>query len=148
MMNQTLINNFEYKKSTKWQQDLSRKTNDVYQLVNGEPQKVGEENVYESIQEAAKGCTLAEILTKYNNGELLPYTDVGEDVDMTQLPKDIIEQQAIKVNALNAWNKLDPNLKALFNNDMEAFAKASTNDIVNALNKVTTNKEVSKEENN
>ena len=125
-----------YSKSKRYQQDLSRKTEDVYELKDGEPVKVGEVNVYDKIQSYKDECDIYNIIKRYEAGDFSAIPDVNSrpqiEGDVSDVPTDMIGSYANMDQAITNFNKLPKAIRELYHNNVSEFMKASPEDI--ALN--------------
>ena len=51
----------------------------------------------------------------------------GTYADVSNVPTDLNTMHAANIEAINSFYKLDPNLRKLFNNDVDVFAEAISN---------------------
>ena len=86
--------------------------------------QVGEVNVYEKIQVAAKGMDIYSILDRCSRGLIGDISfNQSEFVDVAGYPKDIIEVHQTMKAAEKEFNDVSPELKNLFGNDPLTFLK-------------------------
>lgn len=91
--------------------------------------QVGKTNVYEKIQEAAEGVTLAEIIQRYGinpaeSAEKLE-SSTGEILDYTNTPKNLMEALEISNQAKNIFEHSAHEIKSMFNNNFTEFLAAA-----------------------
>lgn len=137
-----------YTERVQFKTDCSNKIEDVYELNGHTPIKVGTRNVYEEIQAEAESADIQNILRKYATGELIQgKADTESPIqDYTQVPTDLVSTSMVAQQAQSSWNSLPTNVKALFNNDIKEFAKASPTELTAKLASLFTKEEVKTEE--
>lgn len=84
-------------------------------------------NRYDMIQAAKASVDINDIVQRAKTGDVsvvnvkqvLPYTDVS------QVPDNINDAHTLTTEALNSWSKLNPEVRSIFNNDLDSFMTAS-----------------------
>lgn len=96
----------------------------------------GKLDIYAKIQAATPGCTLNDLIENYQKGSMSAealMAVVGQQfgvdsskiyADVSELPQDIFELDAMRVRARNAYDALPADVKALFDSDYQTFAQA------------------------
>lgn len=126
-----------YSKRVRIQQDLSRQTEDLYELKDGEPVKVGETNIYEQIQAYKDECDIYNIIKRFEAGDLSAIPDINSrpqiEGDVSDVPLDMVGSYANMESAINNFNKLPAPIRELYHNNVSEFMKASPEDIFSKI---------------
>ena len=122
-----------YSKRVRKQQDLSRQTEDLFELKDGEPVKVGETNIYAQIQAYKDECDIYNIIKRFEAGDLSAIPDINSrpqiEGDVSEVPLDMVGSYANMESAIKNFNKLPVPIRELFHNNVSEFMKASPEDI-------------------
>lgn len=89
--------------------------------------EVGVEDTYDTIQKAAVGHTMADIIGRLSAGDTSavgPIVDTS-DIDLTGAPKDMLEAHIMLNDAKAKYNQLPADLKSKFGNSFEQFLRAA-----------------------
>ena len=82
----------------------------------------GYENTDDEIQSYVESCYIRTIINRAANGELEALNvRKGMYGDFTQMPKNYAEMLQLQIDAKIAFDKLDPDTKKKFNNDVNQF---------------------------
>lgn len=127
----------------KYGQDLSRKTNPIFGLdENGDIVKIGDDPIFDKIQEFKEQCDIYNILARYENGDLLALGDESQAVygdvsshDENGLTIDLLTSDKNISNAVNAFAALPAGVRSMFDDDVVKFLQADDKTIQDALNK-------------
>lgn len=84
--------------------------------------------IYEMIQASREQCEIERIVKRALNGDVSALNAMeGQYIDITGAPKSLAHAQQIIINAKNDFDKLDPETKKKFDNNVEIFiAEAGT----------------------
>lgn len=133
---------------TMYKQDIEYKYND--KLGYMEPFFGEKYNLYEKIQLAKSTVDLDMIIKRAKAGDMsVLNVRQANYADVSEIPDNINDLNALENSISDSFNKLDPNVRALFGNDVSAFANAvsngsyieTINNYVSALNSKTEVKE-------
>ena len=108
-------------------------------------------NRYEMIQACKPSCDINYIVSRALAGDQSVLNVCqGDYADITDIPDNLNDLQAMQKDAISSFDNLDPKIKVLFNNDVDLFINALNNGtyqeiIAKALN-LENKKEVKKEE--
>lgn len=100
---------------------------DVYSPVVHEDGKItievsGKENTDEIIQSFAESCDIRVIVNRFNGGDLTALNQArGMYGDFTEMPKTYAEALQMRIDAKNAFDKLNPDIKKQFNYNVDEF---------------------------
>lgn len=87
-------------------------------------------NRYEMIQAAKDSTDIHAIINRVKLGDISvlnvnpPINQGDEIVDVSNIPDNINEATQLQSSAINQFYSLDPNIRALFDNDVSKFSKA------------------------
>ena len=86
----------------------------------------GVEDVYDSIQKAAPGNVIEDLIRRARAGDsdAIPLP-IDSYADLTKMPKDLLEAHSMLEDAHSKFDALPVKLRAEYNNDFNAFIKAS-----------------------
>lgn len=88
--------------------------------------KNGVEDVFDSIQKAAQGITLADLIARASRGDTDAIGDpVDSFVDFSHVPSDLLEAHQMLVDAKDKFNSLPSELRSKFGGDFSKFLAAS-----------------------
>lgn len=88
--------------------------------------EAGVEDVYDSIQKAAQGITLDDLIRRAQAGDTSAIPDpVDSYVDLTHMPSDMLEAHTMLSAARIKYDALPAEIKSKFGNTFEAFLQAS-----------------------
>lgn len=106
-------------------------------------EKAGVEDVFDSIQKAAPGNIIEDLLRRARNGDTSAIGEpVDSYVDLSHAPKDILEAHEMLSKARSSYDNLSADVKAVFDNDYSKFLEASVNGkAIEALNAKNINPE-------
>lgn len=92
-------------------------------------------NRYDMIQAAKAKVDINDIIKRAQCGDVSVLNMKHEiDVsDVSQIPDNINEAHQLNINALNAWANLSPEIRNIFGNDLDTFAKAAEDGSVNQI---------------
>lgn len=91
-------------------------------------EKAGVEDVYDSIQKAAPGNLIEDLLRRARSGDDTAIPEpIDSYVDITHAPKDLLEAHQMLAASRSKYDALPADLKAVFNNDYTTFLEASAN---------------------
>lgn len=86
-------------------------------------QIIGQKNLQEEINAAFEDTLVYKIIDRYLNGDTEALNVVnGSFVDITKVPRDLIEAHKQQVFAINSFKNLPVEVRALFDNDPNKFA--------------------------
>ena len=103
-------------------------------------EEVGVEDVYDSIQKAAQGITVDDLIRRYKAGDLDAIPPVEDSyVDLTGAPRDMLEAHTMLSAAKLKYNALPASLREKFGNSFEDFLKASADGSVYSMLQVNSN---------
>ncbi len=86
-------------------------------------QFIGQKNLQDEINAAFDDTSIYRMIDKYLNGDVNALNvRNGEYVDLTQVPKDLIEAHKMKTFAIKSFNNLPIEVRDLFDNDPAKFA--------------------------
>ena len=78
--------------------------------------------IYEMIQASREQCEIERIVKRALNGDTSVLNAIeGQYIDITGAPKSLAHAQQIIINAKNDFNKLDPETRKKFDNNVEVF---------------------------
>lgn len=88
--------------------------------------EIGEENIYEKIQEFAEETKIYNILKRFTNGDIsaLNQQAGGVYADIRNQPRDLIEAQATIQKIENTFNLLPPEVKREFGDNVNDFIRS------------------------
>lgn len=88
--------------------------------------KTGQKNVYEAIQENAKGCDIYDIIDKYleTGDETLLNKRKGVFGNFVNIPKNPMEVHNMIIEAESQFEQLDKNIRNEFENDVNVFKQS------------------------
>lgn len=114
-------------------------------------EKAGVEDVYDSIQKAAPGNLIEDLLRRARSGDNTAIPEPIESyADISHAPKDLLEAHQMLAAARSKYDALPADLKAVFNNDYTSFLEASANgkavEAIQARNVSPENKPLSSDE--
>lgn len=93
--------------------------------VDGELVESGTEDVYDSIQKAAQGIRLEDLIRRARNGDPdaipQPLDSYG---DISHMPKDLLEAHGMLLDYRSKFNSLPVTLKNKYGNDFKKFLEA------------------------
>lgn len=89
--------------------------------------EVGVEDTYDTIQKAIVGHTMADIIGRLTAGDTAAVGSVGDtsDIDLTGVPKDMLEAHMMLNDAKAKYNQLPAGVKSQFGNSFEQFLQAA-----------------------
>lgn len=97
----------------------------VRSSVDGDLVESGSEDIYDSIQKAAQGIRLEDLIRRARNGDPdaipLPLDSYG---DISHMPKDLLEAHGMLIDYRAKFNSLPVNLKNKYGNDFKKFLEA------------------------
>lgn len=105
----------------------------------------GVEDVYDSIQKAAQGITIEDLIRRARNGDTSAIGQpVDSYVDLTQCPKDLLEAHQMIKGMKDKYYELPVEVRNRYGNSFDAFlAAVNSGDIYNDLTQINAaNKEV------
>lgn len=113
----------------------SRYAKRYQKTVDGELMQAGVEDVYDSIQKAALGITLSDLIRRAENGDT---SAIGEVVpsyaDLSNAPKDLLEAHTMLCAARVSYDSLPLELRNSFGNSFDKFiAACADGSVVKAL---------------
>ena len=81
-----------------------------------------EKPIYEMIQAYREETEIERIVKRAMQGDIsVLYAMEGQYMDLTGVPKSLAEAQQIIINAKRDFDKLDPEVRSKFNNNVEVF---------------------------
>lgn len=89
--------------------------------------QTGSVDIQEGIQKASFGIKVADLINRYNNGDIAAIptpVNVG-DVDISNLPKDVLEAHMLLKDFQNKYNSLPDNVISIYP-DYQSFVSALT----------------------
>lgn len=103
-------------------------------------------NRYEMIQASKPSCDINYIVKRALAGD---YTSLNVNTpnyaDISEVPNNLNDLHNMNVQAINSFSQLDPNIRKLFNNDVDVFIEAINNgtysNVINEALSVNNNKE-------
>lgn len=140
-------------------QDLSREIETIYKSYDYVDEVSQEKylsfkessttNIYDYIQEAAKGCSVQELIERYNRGDLMALSQrESQFLDVSDMPTDVLDLQENIDNSKKVFNDIKPEVKKLFNadnvydfvknfdeNKLNAYINAKVQESINAATK-------------
>lgn len=113
----------------------SRYAKRYQKTTDGELMEAGVEDVYDSIQKAALGITLNDLIRRAQNGDTNAIGDVVPSyADLSKAPKDLLEAHAMLSNARASYDSLPLELRNSFGNSFDKFiAACADGSVVKAL---------------
>lgn len=86
----------------------------------------GCEDVYDSIQKAAQGITVDDLIRRAQNGDntAIP-VPVDNYLDVSHMPTDMLSAHQMLTEARDKYNSLPANIRSKFNNSFDSFLKAA-----------------------
>lgn len=91
-------------------------------ISTGKIHKVGEENLFVMVQEAAKGHTLPELYSRFVRGDVTAIGDPIEcNVDLTKAPSSALEAQNVVAQAYQYFEALPADVRKEYNNDARLY---------------------------
>lgn len=97
--------------------------------INNKGQKIlemtGETNMYEMIQKATPDVLIENVINRVIAGDISMLRPDGSYIDLTQMPKNMIEAQQMIQNMENEWAKIPADIKKHYNWDMGEFIAAA-----------------------
>lgn len=111
-----------------------RETQDIYAYALDEKsgqrylEKTGEKNLYLEIQSYKDEVSIENIIARAKIGDMSGFrNDPGNYIDVTEIPKNLIEAKKAMTNIENVWKTLPLEIKNKYNNSIETFvAKAGS----------------------
>lgn len=94
---------------------------------NGAPTLIeaGVEDVYDSIQKAAVGITLEDLIRRASNGDTSAIPEVVDSYpDLTHVPKDMLEAHSMLTAARSKYDALPAELRSKYGNSFDKFLAA------------------------
>ncbi|CAJ0610656.1 unnamed protein product [Cylicocyclus nassatus] len=82
------------------------------------------EPVYEKIQVSLESCKITNIMERAINGDTRGLRPEGNYIDVTEMPKNLMEAQQAILEARNYFMTLDEETRAKFNNSADVFINA------------------------
>ena len=103
-------------------------------------------NRYEMIQASKPSCDINYIVKRALAGD---YTALNVNTpnyaDISEVPNNLNDLHSMNVQAINSFSQLDPNIRKLFNNDVDVFIEAINNgtyaNVINEALSVKNNEE-------
>lgn len=93
---------------------------------DGELVQVGVEDVYDSIQKAANGRLVEDLLRRASAGDASAIPPpVDSFADVSKAPKDLLEAHSMLQGIKSEFSALDPDIRKKFDNNFDTFLKAS-----------------------
>lgn len=93
---------------------------------DGELVQVGVEDVYDSIQKAANGRLVEDLLRRASAGDASAIPPpVDSYVDVSKAPKDLLEAHSMLQGIKSEFSSLSPDIRKKFDNNFDTFLKAS-----------------------
>lgn len=101
--------------------------------------EAGKEDVYDSIQKAAFGNLLSDLIRRSSLGDLDAIPEpIDSYGDISEMPNDLLSAHRFLSEAKLKYDALPANLKSEFNNSFENFlAKVGDGSIISVLNSYT-----------
>lgn len=91
----------------------------------------GKEDVYDSIQKAAPGNIMEDLLRRARAGDSSAIPEpIDSYADISKAPRDLLEAHQILSDARSKYDSLPADLKSVFNNSYTDFLEASANGTV------------------
>lgn len=87
--------------------------------------EIGERNIYEEIQEYLEDSKIENLINRVISGDVSMLRPDGQYIDLTAMPKNMIEAQQIINDLQNTWKGLPVDLRAKYNHSVEEFIGAS-----------------------
>lgn len=86
----------------------------------------GVEDTYLFIQEAAKGATVAELVSRFNRGDLSAVTPLSEDflINTVDAPSSFMEAQNLMIRARSVFDSLPKEVRDRYNSNFNTFLSA------------------------
>ena len=100
-------------------------------------------NRYEMIQASKSSCDINYIVKRALAGDNTALNvRVPQYADVSEVPDNLNDLHEMNIEAINNFSKLDPNIKKLFNNDVQTFINAvSDGSYINVINNALNVKE-------
>lgn len=100
----------------------------------GELRENGVEDVYDSIQKAAQGITVDDLIRRAKSGDDSAILEpIDSYVDISGSPTDLLSAHAMLKSAHEKYDSLPAELRSQFGNNFEKFLKASADGSAAAL---------------
>lgn len=88
----------------------------------------GKEDVFDSIQKAAPGNILEDLLRRARAGDSAAIPEpIDSYADISKAPKDLLEAHQMLLDARSKYDNLPADVKSVFGNDYVSFLEASAN---------------------
>ena len=86
----------------------------------------GVEDTYLFIQEAAKGSTVAELVSRFNRGDLSAVTPLSEDflINTVDSPSNLMEAKNLMIRARSVFDSLPKDVRDRYNSNFNTFLSA------------------------